>query len=327
MFKVSVITPIYKTEDYLDKCLNSLINQTLNEIELIWVDNGANDECRKIIKKYSKLRPHIKIIHLKENIGYGGAMNKGLEVATGEYIGFCDSDDWVDEDYYEKLYLKAKEFNSDIAYTCYKEEFENYSNLTRHRVSENLATDNAKKIRTLRHGSIWDKIFKRDILNANKIRFPIFDHSWSLDNAVLIPAVFAANSITLLDCPYYHYLQRQESTIHLKISKSEKITRIKDIIEHILSQISGKILSYQEKYELIAFFARSLCLSEIVNCDEEYTAFLRTFSKDDEFRTILIRYRQTLKPSFWQQIFSIQDGLNQKILWILGIKIKRKKGA
>ncbi len=326
MPKISVITPIYQTENYLDKSLNSLVNQTLDDVEFIWIDNGASDECRAIIKKYSDRRPHIKVIHLKENIGYSGALNKGLDAAAGEYIGFCDSDDWVDHDYYEKLYLKAKEFNSDIVYTCYKEEFENYSNLTPHRVSEKLITNNAQKIRALRHGAIWDKIYKRDIFTSNQIRFPIFNHSWSLDNTVMIPAALAANSITQIDSPYYHYLQRPESTIHLQISKSEKITRIKNVIEYILSQISDKNLSYQEKYELIAFFARSLCLSEIVNSDEEYAALLRTFSKDDEFKTLLIRYRQALKPSFWQKLFSIQDSFNTWIIWILGIKIKQKKG-
>lgn len=324
--KVSVITPIYNTEKYLDKCLTSLVNQTLDDLELIWVDNGSNEECWQIIEKYSLKRPSIKVIHLKENIGYGGAMNKGLESATGEYIGFCDSDDWVDEDYYEKLYLKAKETNADIAYTCYKEEFDNNSKHIPHRIFENFITDNAKRICVLRNGAIWDKIFKCDILNANQIRFPIFNYSNGLDNAVLIPAVLAANSITQLNNPYYHYVQHQESVMHTQISKSKKITRMRTVVEYILSQISDKNLSYHEKYEIIAFFVRSLGLSEVVCCDEEYAALLRIFFKDDEFRTILVRYRQALKPSFWQKILSCQNCFNKRIFWILGIKIKQKRG-
>ena len=86
--KISVITPIYKTEQYLDKCLTALVNQTLPDIEFVWIDNGASDECRNIIAKYADKHQHIKVVHLLQNKGYGGAMNAGLEVATGDYIGF-----------------------------------------------------------------------------------------------------------------------------------------------------------------------------------------------------------------------------------------------
>ena len=115
-FKVSVITPIYKTEKDLDKCLESLIAQTLPDIEFIWIDNAASDECRDIMKKYLDKRPGIKVITLAENVGYCGAMNKGLSVAQGDYVGFCDSDDYVDVDYYEKLYTKAAQENADVVY-------------------------------------------------------------------------------------------------------------------------------------------------------------------------------------------------------------------
>lgn len=93
MVKVSVITPIYKTEQYLERCLNSLVKQTLLDIEFIWIDNGASDECRKIMEKYALCRPFIKIIHLEENIGYGGAMNKGLEIAAALYCA-TNHEDW-----------------------------------------------------------------------------------------------------------------------------------------------------------------------------------------------------------------------------------------
>lgn len=186
MPKVSVITPIYNTEKYLDKCLTSLVNQTLNEIELIWVDNGANDECKKIIEKYASSRPLIKIIHLKENIGYGGAMNKGLEIASGEFIGFSDSDDWIDRDYYEKLYNAAQQTNSDIVYTNYKEEFNTHSNIISHRISKHIVADNATKIYALLNGAVWNKIFKHRVISENQICFPMFDHSYALDNAFLL---------------------------------------------------------------------------------------------------------------------------------------------
>ena len=149
MLKVSVITPIYKTEQYLEKLL-SLVAQTLEDIEFIWVDNGANDECREIIKKYETKRPNIKVIHLETNKGYGGAMNAGLDVAEGDYIGFCDSDDWVDVDYYEKLYSATHDGEFDVVYTEYQMEFEDKTVIRSHLSNKVLANLLQEKIDILK---------------------------------------------------------------------------------------------------------------------------------------------------------------------------------
>lgn len=321
--KVSVITPIYNTEKYLDKCLTSLVNQTLDDLELIWVDNGSNEECWQIIEKYSLKRPSIKVIHLKENIGYGGAMNKGLESATGEYIGFCDSDDWVDEDYYEKLYLKAKETNADIAYTCYKEEFDKYEKTILHRVSAPLIANNAQKIYALLNGAVWNKIFKREVIVKNQIRFPVFNHSYALDNAFLLQAVIASHQMALVNEPYYHYVQHQESVMHTTPVSAEKIRQIS---EWIISKINNKNLSSQDKYEIISFFVRSIGLEKVVKNKKEYASLKHTLADDEEFIAILEKYRKDILPSFRQKLFSVQNCFNKRVFWILGIKIKQKRG-
>lgn len=321
--KVSVITPIYNTEKYLDKCLTSLVNQTLADLELIWVDNGSNEECWQIIEKYSLKRPSIKVIHLKENIGYGGAMNAGLEIATGEYIGFCDSDDWVDEDYYEKLYLKAKETNADIAYTCYKEEFDKYEKTILHRVSVSLIANNAQKIYALLNGAVWNKIFKREVIVKNQIRFPVFNHSYALDNAFLLQAVVASHQMALVNEPYYHYVQHQESVMYTTPVSAEKIRQIS---EWIISKINNKNLSSQDKYEIISFFVRSIGLEKVVKNKKEYASLKHTLADDEEFIAILEKYRKDLLPSFRQKLFSVQNCFNKRVFWILGIKIKQKRG-
>lgn len=326
MPKVSVITPIYQTEQYLERCLDSLVKQTLQDIELIWVDNGASDECRQIMEKYALGRPFIKIIHLEKNIGYGGAMNKGLEIASGEYVGFCDSDDFVDADYYEKLYLKAKETNSDIVYTCYKEENGAYDKNVFHRVSAPLITDEVQKIRALLNGAIWDKIFKRELICDNFIHFPLFNHSYSLDNAFLLLAVLFSKQIALLNTPYYHYVQHQESVMHKEISIFERAEKVKQLIGFILSKIHNKDLSYQTKYELMAFFARSLGLTKLIERDEVAVSLSQVFNSDEEFGNIFEQYSKAVKPSFSQKLFSIQNCFTIKVFWILGFKIKQRKG-
>ena len=114
-YKVSVIVPVYGVEKYISKCLNSLVNQTLNDIEIIVVNDGTKDNSQKIIDEYVKKYPDKVKSFIKENGGQGSARNYGLKQATGEYIGYVDSDDYVELDMYEKLYNKAINDNLDIA--------------------------------------------------------------------------------------------------------------------------------------------------------------------------------------------------------------------
>lgn len=112
--KVSIIVPVYNVEKYFDRCINSLINQTLREIEIILVDDESPDNCPEMCDKYAKKDSRIKVIH-KKNGGLGFARNSGLDIAAGEYFAFVDSDDYVDLDFYEKLYTAAKNGDYDLA--------------------------------------------------------------------------------------------------------------------------------------------------------------------------------------------------------------------
>ena len=113
MYKVSVIVPIYNVEKYIKKCLNSLVNQTLQEIQIILVNDGSKDKSGEIAKEYAQMYKN-KILYLeKENGGLSDARNYGIPYAEGEYIAFIDSDDYIDENAYEEMYDKAKKENSD----------------------------------------------------------------------------------------------------------------------------------------------------------------------------------------------------------------------
>ena len=101
--KTSVIVPIYKVEEYLHRCIDSIINQTYTNLEIILVDDGSPDNCPMICDEYAKKDSRIRVIH-KKNGGLSDARNAGLEIATGEYIGFVDSDDWIHKDMYHILY-------------------------------------------------------------------------------------------------------------------------------------------------------------------------------------------------------------------------------
>ena len=114
MIKVSVIVPIYNAEKYLEQCLDSIVNQTLKDIEIILIDDGSTDGSAEICKKY--LGDERVTYFRKENEGLAAARDDGMKLAQGEYIGFVDSDDWIEADMYEKMYLAAKSNDSDIVF-------------------------------------------------------------------------------------------------------------------------------------------------------------------------------------------------------------------
>lgn len=118
--KVSIIVPVYNVEKYIDRCLNSLVNQTLKEIEIIIVNDNTPDNSMKICEEYAKRDNRIKIYNKEQNEGLGLTRNYGIKKANGEYIAFVDSDDYVDNDFYEKLYNKIIKTNSDICFAEYK---------------------------------------------------------------------------------------------------------------------------------------------------------------------------------------------------------------
>lgn len=137
MPKVSIIVPIYNVEKYLDRCMSSLLNQTLKDIEIIMVDDESPDNCPQLCDEYARKDERVKVIH-KKNGGLGLARNSGLEIATGEYVAFVDSDDFVDINMYQELYSTADSYDSDIVY-CGFYEYKNESNVkTRQEVCRSI---------------------------------------------------------------------------------------------------------------------------------------------------------------------------------------------
>ncbi|MDD3437316.1 MAG: glycosyltransferase [Candidatus Gastranaerophilales bacterium] len=170
--KVSVIITIYNMEKYLKKCLKSVINQTLKDIEIICVNDGSTDKSLKILEKYALKDSRIIIIN-QEHKGSAMAKNAGLKAAKGEYIGFVDADDWIDLNYYETLYNEAKKQNADLARTCYvynyfcREEKEKvlYPILIRKYKNHELLNVNDHSV------VVWNAIYRREYLQKNKIDY------------------------------------------------------------------------------------------------------------------------------------------------------------
>lgn len=203
MKKVSVIIPVYNVENYLRKCLNSLVNQTLKDIEIIVVNDGTLDNSQEIIDEYVKKYPKKVVSVIQENGGQGAARNTGLLHAKGEYIGYVDSDDYVEENMYEELYKKAKEEDSDIVICGNNVVKENY---------EFLSKEDVDKEFLLGKMAVWNKIYKKNIIVDNKIQFR--SKVWYEDLDFTMKVFFSSKKISYIDKPLYNYLLREGSTMN-----------------------------------------------------------------------------------------------------------------
>ena len=245
--KLSIIVPVYGVEKYIDKCLNSLVKQSLKEIEVIVVNDGTKDNSQKIVDKYVKKYPDKIKSYIKENGGQGSARNYGLKKATGEYIGYVDSDDFVEKDMYKKLYNKAKENNYDIVVCGNYNVSEDYQNKNIDAFINNYNTD----LENIFFGkmAVWNKIYKRDILIKNKLEFK--EKVWYEDLAFTLKAIMNSNTFAFIDEPLYDYLIREGSTMNN--SNVQRNLEILDAFDDILSYIKhNKKEEYFDKVEFLA---------------------------------------------------------------------------
>ena len=211
MIKISIIVPVYNVEEYLDKCLSSLVNQTIDDYEVIVVNDGTKDNSQNIIDKYTKDYPKIIKSYIKKNGGLSDARNYGLKYARGEYIAFVDSDDYVKEDMFEKMYNKAAENNYDIV-VCdinyiYEDKIKVASSLINH---STININDIKKAMINIYPAAWNKIYKHSLFD-NKICFK--KGIWYEDVEFLYRLFPFIKSIGVVKEPLINYVQRENSII------------------------------------------------------------------------------------------------------------------
>ena len=213
--KVSVIIPIYYTADYLRECLYRLFNQTLKDIEIVIVNDGSPDNSEEIIKRFEKkYKDIIKYVKIP-NGGVANARNVGLDNATGEYIGFVDSDDYIEENTYELLYSKAKDTKSEMVVSGYFSEDEdgNISNNGLDDLSEyGKSLEENPGILLVINPFITNKLYSKKMLDKYNIRFNkkyrIFE-----DLLFCYSALLMANKIEKVNKALYHYIRRKNESV------------------------------------------------------------------------------------------------------------------
>ncbi len=246
--KVSVIIPVYNTGKYLERCLNSVINQTLKEIEIIIVNDGSIDDSSSIIGKFLG---DSRVIYVKQNNkGQSIARNKGLVLARGDYVGFIDSDDYVDFDFFEKLYNAASQNGADIAASSIVRKHKTYEKWRVNYEKTRVITDKNDIFKTAKcpnQSYIWNKIYKKSFLDL--IDFKFIENVYYED----VPAV----SYLLLHCSkfcavtgtnYYYMVNDGKSAVKGKQTPKKEFDRYNNQKKTILSLIKNDIKLFKRDY-------------------------------------------------------------------------------
>lgn len=218
--KLSIIVPVYNmaADDKLSFCMNSLINQTIEDYEIIAVDDCSTDDSYKILKDYEKRFPlKVKVLQTPENLHQGGAKNLAMDAAKGDWIGFIDADDWITPDYYARLIGKAEETGADMVgcdYCLVNEHTYTKTQPERNNSAEQTGelTEDKYRLLMLDCGSLVVKVYRREIVIDHPGRFP--EKIFYEDNALGRSWMLRAKHFEYIEEPLYYYYQHDTSTVH-----------------------------------------------------------------------------------------------------------------
>lgn len=307
--KLSIIVPVYNVEKYLIKCLDSLVNQTFEDVEIILVEDCSTDGSKKICEDYCNRNKKIKLIKHDRNCGLSEARNSGLKVAKGEYITFVDSDDWVDIDMYEIMMNSIIATGADMAICGFKEIFNKNTKISK--VSERdivVTSEEALKMyfRAQITANSWNKIYKKVIFDDNNIMFQV--GKFAEDQYPTFLSIFYSKSICLVSDTKYYYNRRNESLTTSNLSNKNY-----DVFEHLnLMKEFMKSKGCFEKYDL--FY-------QVRYYKVVYMNIVKKIALSDIRLVDIEKYKIEMKKNYKENIYGILKNNN------LSIKDKMQSGV
>ncbi|KYD06304.1 glycosyltransferase family 2 protein [Bacillus atrophaeus] len=262
---VSLLVAVYNTEAYLPKCLSSLLNQTLDNIEIIIVNDGSTDASPRIIQEFVQKDARIRVIDQK-NQGLGAVRNKGLKEARGEFVAFIDSDDWVEPDYCLQMYEKAKTDKADLVICNYAAEFEETGKTVHSTIAETYQEKTKEHyMKSLFEGKVsgfsWNKLYRRTMIEAHQLSFPLRGELEHIEDQFFsFRAHFFSERVSYIEDPLYHYRIHMTSIVQ---SYQKKLfdygvalyeANVQFLMEH------GKLEDYQKELDFFIVQHGSVCL-------------------------------------------------------------------
>ena len=308
MPKVSIIVPVYNVEKYIDKCLESLVNQTLEDIEIIIVNDGSTDSSKEKCIFYANEYLFKVRYFEKENGGLSDARNFGIQKATGKYIAFLDSDDYIENNAYEKMYQKAEEEKSDMVECNFIWEYPNSK-------KKDILKKYKDKKDMIKRGRVvaWNKLIKTEIIKKNDIEFPkglIYEDIEFFYK--LIPYI---NKISLVNNCFVHYVQRKNS---ISNKQTEKIRDIFKVLDNVFEYYKSMNLYDEYKEELEYMYIRILLCSSSKRIRD---------IKDKEMKNDLLKETiERLESNIpnWRENKILQKEKNLKNFYMRRLAKKRK---
>lgn len=308
MDKISVIVPVYNVENYLQQCINSILQQTYHHLEIILIDDGSKDSSGKICDEYALKDDRIVVIH-KENGGVSSARNKGIEVATGKYIAFVDADDWIEPEMYEVMLQKLLDSNVDIVRCLQKTIYHNYVanddlyeegiidlSQSRNEIIENIFVNGKTP-------SFFLMLMKKEILDSYQI---MFDEDLILgeDLYFMLNIYLHANTLYLYNKYLYNYLIHENSAMNSKEKNKRMALNLRELFKKIKQLLIENNLYYQQIKSGVGnyFFYRLYmrCAKQVAM--EKDKTFIDTLFKNEEAIEIINNVNRK-KLSFFGKTF------------------------
>ena len=279
--KISIVIPIYNTEQYLDKCVDSVLNQTYKNLEVILVDDGSTDDSGKICDYYAAKDERVVIIH-QRNQGNNVARKNGVKIANGDYVGFVDSDDWIEPDMYQCMVDNIKKNNADIVSVGFYLEYSNKTEIYNDEIDSNLykiGKDTNKFIESVLLGNTksrlysiqWNlvtKLFKRNVISVSQEK--VNGVFYGEDMAVTFESYYLAESISVINKPYYHYRQCNHSITHKK--DVMLLSKLNEMYAYMKKLFESKNAGCLIQQELDRYFIRTIndVMPKVTGSEEIY---------------------------------------------------------
>ena len=321
MPNVSIIVPAYNVEKYIEKCLKSLVNQTLHDIEIIVVNDGSSDKTKEEILNFMEKYPdRIKYLE-KENGGLSSARNYGMPYATGEYIAFLDSDDYVEKNMYEEMYNEAKKGDYDMVECDFIWEYTN-----KQKEDHGVLVKSKKELIIKNRVVAWNKLIKREILEKSKVQFPMGLRYEDVEFFYKLAPFL--NKVSIINKCFVHYVQRENSIVNTQNSRTKEIFKV---LENVLKYYKENQIYEEYEDELEYIYTRFLLCSslkrmiKIKDKEERKDALLKTWKNlntnfPDWQNNKILNENKSLKNIYMKfigiikklNIIKIQNGLEGK---------------
>lgn len=324
---VSIIVPIYNAEAYLERCLKSICAQTLQNIEIICINDASNDKSLDIIHSFQEMDYRVKCINLQSNVGESKARNIGINNAKGEYIGSVDNDDYVDIDFFELLYKKAKENNSDIVKAnC----IEINGNIIKEctEINKNISKD-----KTNFFSFWWSAIYKLDFINRNCIVFPE-NIILGGDLVFLCRAIVKSNVVSVINNTFYHYCRRSNSgdSQVLVSQKVNDVLQSYEIITNIYDEEIGYCISEEQYINRYCEIIRNILFGIAQRCELSADSvrciiFARHLIEKCRVKKVLIKnieekFPLLIKCVLKGDIYALKKYINKNMLEVFAAKLR-----